>query len=177
MFGFDTFILSGTLYGLLQFTAAPMSVTAVFADFGPLKNPSEGVMGRLRAGTYHTLRAESCARLFDIAQDNGCVLIKAPPYTGKTSQLQLLMQWLTTKGYCVAYVTFLTLRPKDNVLDFIAHHVHRSWEDIAAGATDLVCNIWKQRYHAFCDTVTAAHCCLVSRQFNQPCCAIVPWKL
>ena len=116
-----------------------MSVTAVLNDFGPLKNPSEGVMGRLQAGTYHTLRAESCARLFDIAQNCGCVLIKAPPYTGKTSQLQLLMRWLTTRSFCVAYVTFLTLRPEDNVLDFIARHVGRSWEDIASGAIDLVC--------------------------------------
>ena len=135
-----------------------MSAFAVFNDFGPLKNPSEGVMGRPRAGTYHTLRADSCARLFHIAQECGCVLIKAPPYTGKTSQLQLLMQWLQTESVCVAFVTFLTLRPEDNVLNFIARRVHRSWEDIEAGATELCANIsiWKQHHHAFCDTVTAA---------------------
>ena len=116
-----------------------MSAIAVFNDFGPLKNRSEGVMGRLRAGTYHTLRADSCARLFHIVQECGCVLIKAPPCAGKTSQLQLLMQWLKTKYICVAFVTFLTLRPEDNVLNFIARRVHRSWEDIEAGAADLVC--------------------------------------
>ena len=138
--GFDTFTLSGRLYGLLlDLTAAPMSVTAVFAGFGPLKNPSEGVMGRLRAGTYHTLREESCARLFNIVQECGCVLIKAPPCTGKTSQLQLLMRWLEGRGVRVAYITFLTLRPEHNVLDFVARHVDCDWEEIEAGATGLVC--------------------------------------
>ena len=113
-----------------------------------------------------------------LARECGCVLIKARPYTGKTSQLHLLMQWLTTRNYCVAYVTFLTLRPEDNVLNFIARHVHCSWKTLQqvqlSWCADI--SIWKQHYHAFFDAVTAA-CCLVSRQFNQPCWATVPWEL
>ena len=74
----------------------------------------------------------------------GVVLIKAPPCTGKTSQLQLLKLWLRAHhpDFEVVHISFLTLTARDDVVKFIKRRANYSWEDITAGAekSDSVCS-------------------------------------
>ena len=101
-------------------------------------------MGRMHAGTFVTHRAQSCGRLYQIMSELGVVLIKAPPCTGKTSQLQLLKLWLRAHhpDFEVVHISFLTLTARDDVVKFIKRHANYSWEDITAGAekSDPVCS-------------------------------------
>ena len=49
----------------------------------------EGLAGR----SYTTRRIHTCERLYQLVDDRGYLLIKAPPQSGKTSTLQLLSEW------------------------------------------------------------------------------------
>ena len=64
----------------------------------------------------------------------GVVLIKAPPCTGKTSQLQLLSRWLRARSREVVHISFPLLLAKEDVLDFIERHDKLRWGNITAGA-------------------------------------------
>ena len=112
----------------------PGCMTAVLREPGPLENTCYGVMGRVQAGTFVTLRAESCERLFRIMSKRGVVFIKAPSCTGKTSQLQLLRRWLDARGLEAVYISFLLLGARDDVVEFIERRTKCSWQDIIAGA-------------------------------------------
>ena len=61
----------------------------------------------MQAGTLVTRREQSCERLFNVMSKTGVVLIKAPPCTGKTSQLQLLKLWLKARRLEVVHISFL----------------------------------------------------------------------
>ena len=93
----------------------------------------------MHAKTFVTLREESCERLFNIMSTKGVVLIKAPPCTGKTSQLQLMKLWLSDQPSDqpleVIHISFLLLDDQDDVVDFIKSRAKpTSWDDIKAGA-------------------------------------------
>ena len=103
-------------------------MTAVLREPGPLENTCYGVMGRVQAGTFVTLRAESCERLFRIMSKRGVVFIKAPSCTGKTSQLQLLRRWLDARGLEAVYISFLLLGARDDVVEFIERRAKCSWQ-------------------------------------------------
>ncbi len=115
-------------------------MTAVLDDLGPLENTREGVMGRVQAGTFVTLRADSCARLFNIMSKKCVVLIKALPCTGKTSQLQLLKRWLRAHARHIeaVHISFLTLTARDDVVNLVERHANCSWQDITAAASSLI---------------------------------------
>ena len=125
-----------SIWHALRADCSPGCVAAVLDDPGPLENTREGVMGRVHAGTFVTHRAESCKRLFNIMSRMGVVLIKAPPCTGKTSQLQLLKRWLRARPSHleVVHISFLTLTARDDVVNFIERHANCSWQDITACA-------------------------------------------
>ena len=68
----------------------------------------EGLAGR----NYTTRRIHTCERLYQLVDDRGCLLIKAPPQSGKTSTLQLLDEWASREhpGLDVVYIN-LSLEP------------------------------------------------------------------
>ena len=89
----------------------------------------------MQAKTFVTLREESCERLFNIMRKKGVVLIKAPPCTGKTSQLQLMKLWLSDQPLEVIHISFLLLDDQDDAVEFIERRAKpTSWDDIKAGA-------------------------------------------
>ena len=49
----------------------------------------EGLAGR----GYTTRRTATCEKLYELVGERGYLLIKAPPQSGKTSILQLVMDW------------------------------------------------------------------------------------
>ena len=53
-------------------------------------SPYEGL--NARRATYHTPRRETCYTILDLVAEQGVVLMKAPPHSGKTALLQLLEQ-------------------------------------------------------------------------------------
>ena len=132
-------------------------MTAVLDDLGPLENTHEGVMGRVQAGTFVTLRADSCARLFNIMSKKCVVLIKALPCTGKTSQLQLLKRWLRAHARRIeaVHISFLTLTARDDLVNCVERHANCSWQDITAGAEK------RQTQYAEMGCITAAASSLI----------------
>ena len=113
-------------------------MAAVLDHLASLENTREGVMGRMQARTHVTHRAQSCERLFNIMSKTDVVLIKAPPCTGKTSQLQLLKLWLKARSLEVVHISFLTLTAGEDVLEFIERHAKPySWQDITAGTARI----------------------------------------
>ena len=101
--------------------------------------PAKVCWAECKPKPFVTLREESCERLFNIMSTKGLVLIKAPPCTGKTSQLQLMNLWLSDQPSGqpleVIHISFLLLDDQDDVVEFIERRAKpTSWNDIKAGA-------------------------------------------
>ena len=77
----------------------------------------EGLSGR----GYTTRRVATCEKLYQLVGDRGYLLIKAPPQSGKTSIVQLLMEWASKEhpGQRVVYINladYMTGFQLNNVL-------------------------------------------------------------
>ena len=77
----------------------------------------EGLSGR----AFKTKRVATCEELYQLVGDRGYLLIKAPPQSGKTSILQLLMEWASKEhpGLRVVYINladYMTGFQLNNVL-------------------------------------------------------------
>ena len=91
----------------------------------------EGLAGR----SYTTRRIHTCERLFQLVDDRGCLLIKAPPQSGKTSTLQLLDEWASREhpGLDVVYIN-LSLEPSGfQMNDVLRRHLGGTLDEIITG--------------------------------------------
>ncbi len=66
----------------------------------------EGLAGR----SFITRRILTCERLFQLVSQRGYLLIQAPSQSGKTSMLQLLLEWARREhpSLNVAYINLFT---------------------------------------------------------------------
>ena len=91
----------------------------------------EGLAGR----SYTTRRIHTCERLYQLVADRGCLLIKAPPQSGKTSTLQLLDEWASREhpGLDVVYIN-LSLEPSGfQMNDVLRRHLGGTLNEIIKG--------------------------------------------
>ncbi|EIE18315.1 hypothetical protein COCSUDRAFT_68290 [Coccomyxa subellipsoidea C-169] len=79
----------------------------------------EGLHGR----NYQTRRVATCEKLYQLVGDRGYLLIKAPPQSGKTSTLQLLMNWASKKD---PYLRVVYINLADEMTGFQLNDVLRA---------------------------------------------------
>ena len=84
-----------TCHSMTAFKPAAMSASSCYAGQNLTRSPIvgspyEGLSAR--RSTYHTPRRETCSAILDLVVQQGVLLIKAPPHSGKTALLQLLQQ-------------------------------------------------------------------------------------
>lgn len=93
----------------------------------------EGLSGR----GYKTRRVATCEKLYQLVGDRGYLLIKAPPQSGKTSTLQLLMDWASKEhpGLRVVYINLADEMTGFQLNDVLQARLGGTLDDIIKGRT------------------------------------------
>ncbi|KAK9818173.1 hypothetical protein WJX72_008225 [[Myrmecia] bisecta] len=96
----------------------------------------EGLSGR----GYTTRRTATCGRLYQLVGDRGYLLIKAPPQSGKTSTLQLLMDWASREhpGLHVVYINLADERTGFQLNDVLQARLGGTLDDIINGGKSVL---------------------------------------
>lgn len=135
----------------------------------------EGLGGR----SFTTRRIHTCERLFQLVSARGYLLIQAPPQSGKTSTLQLLVEWARREypNLDVAYINLSHEKSKFQMDDVLRARLGGTLGEIIKGeCSAYACTVCPLEPAGLL-LVLAGHCIIVVVLVGLPCMQSGRWQM